>query len=181
MVGLAWTAMGGATLEVEAIAIATKKSGFKHSGQLGNVMVESTGIAHSYVSSRAQDFGIDPAFFNDHLIHLHVPAGATPKDGPSAGVTMGIALLSLALGKPVRRHLSMTGELTLTGRVLPVGGIKEKIIAARRVGIKSVILPETNERDLKELDDHIKKGMTFHLVGHFDEVAKLALGIECST
>ncbi len=138
-------------------------------------MVESTAIAYSYVSSRIKDFGIDPGYFADHLIHLHVPAGATPKDGPSAGITMAVALLSLAVGKPVKKRLSMTGELTLTGRVLPVGGIKEKIIAARRVGIKDIILPEANERDLKELDDHIKKGLNFHLVSHFDEVAKLAL------
>ncbi len=173
--GLAWTARGGATLEIEAIAIPGKKNGLKHSGQLGNVMVESAGIAYSYISSRINDFGIDPNYFAEHLIHLHVPAGATPKDGPSAGITMGIALLSLAVGKPVKKRLSMTGELTLTGRVLPVGGIKEKIIAARRVGIKDIILPDANERDLKELDDYIKKGLNFHLVGHFDQVAKLAL------
>ena len=174
-VGLAWTSMGGATLEVEAIAIPGKKSGFKQTGQLGSVMVESTAIAHSYVSSRMRDFGVPTKFFEENMIHLHVPAGATPKDGPSAGVTMGCALLSLALKKPIKARLGMTGELTLTGRVLPVGGIKEKIIAARRQGLKEIILPAENERDLKELPEHITKGITFHLAAHFDDVARLAL------
>jgi len=173
-VGLAWTARGGATLDVEAIAIPGKTTGLKPTGQLGNVMVESCGIAHSYLASRAADFGVAEDWFDRHLIHLHVPAGATPKDGPSAGITMGCALLGLATEKPIKRRLAMTGELTLTGKVLPVGGIKEKIIAARRLGIKQVILPESNERDLKELPEHITKGLTFHLVEHFDEVVKLA-------
>ncbi|MBI5136141.1 MAG: endopeptidase La [Nitrospirae bacterium] len=172
--GLAWTARGGATLEIEAIAIPGKKGGLKHSGQLGNVMVESAGIAHSYISSRVADFSIDPEFFGDNLVHLHVPAGATPKDGPSAGITMGCALLSLATRKAIRRGLAMTGELTLTGRVLAVGGIKEKVIAARRQGIKEIILPAANERDLNELDAQIKKGIKFHPVTHFDQVAELA-------
>jgi ATP-dependent Lon protease len=169
-VGLAWTRMGGATLEVEAVAIPGKKSGLKQTGQLGSVMVESTNIAYSYVSSRVRDFHIDPAFFDQHLIHLHVPAGATPKDGPSAGITMGCAILSLALNQPLRRHVAMTGELTLTGRVLSVGGIREKVIAARRQRIREVILPAGNERDLKELPDHLKQGLAFHLVDHFDQV-----------
>ncbi|MFQ5509032.1 MAG: endopeptidase La [Leptospirillia bacterium] len=174
-VGLAWTSRGGATLEVEAISIHSKKGGFKQTGQLGNVMVESTGIAYSYISSRADEFGIADDYFASHTIHMHVPAGATPKDGPSAGVTMGCALISLALNKPIKPRLGMTGELTLTGRVLPVGGIKEKLIAARRQGLKEVILPAANERDLVELPDHIKKGLTFHLVHQFDDVLRLAL------
>ena len=172
-VGLAWTARGGATLEVEAISIPGKKTGFKQTGQLGNVMVESCAIAHSYVSSRSKAFGIEEPNFPDQFVHMHVPAGATPKDGPSAGITMGCALLSLGMNRPIRRHLGMTGELTLTGKVLPVGGIKEKIIAARRQGIKEVILPAANERDLAELPEHITKGITFHTVEHFDQVAAL--------
>ncbi len=174
-VGLAWTARGGATLEVEAIAVPGKKSGFKQTGQLGSVMVESAAIAYSYVGCRLGDFGVKPATFHDRFIHLHVPAGATPKDGPSAGITMGCALLSLALGKPLKKKIAMTGELTLTGRILPVGGIREKIIAARRQGISRLILPADNERDLKELPDHLTRGLTFHLVSHFDEVPPLAI------
>ncbi|MDH5526767.1 MAG: endopeptidase La [Nitrospirota bacterium] len=175
VVGLAWTRMGGAVLEIEAIAIPGKKNGFKHTGQLGGVMVESTAIAHSYISSRVNDFGIDPEYFSNHQIHLHVPAGATPKDGPSAGVTMATALLSLATGASAASRLGMTGELTLTGRVLPVGGIREKIIAARRHGLKEIILPAENERDLKELPDYITRGIAFHPVAHFDQVVPIAL------
>jgi len=174
-VGLAWTRMGGATLEVEAIAIPGKKSGFKQSGQLGAVMVESAGIAYSYVASRVHDFGIAADFFERGVVHLHVPAGATPKDGPSAGATMACAILSLATGKPLRRRVGMTGELTLTGRILAVGGIKEKVIAARRQGIREVILPKGNEKDLLELPDHVKQGLKFHLVEHFDQLVPLVL------
>jgi ATP-dependent Lon protease len=174
-VGLAWTRMGGATLEVEAIAIPGKKSGFKQTGQLGAVMVESAGIAYSYVASRVGDFGIPADFFDSRLVHLHVPAGATPKDGPSAGATMACAILSLATGKPLRRKVGMTGELTLTGRILSVGGIQEKVIAARRQGLKEVILPTGNEKDLKELPDEVRRGLKFHLVDHFDQLVPLVL------
>jgi len=174
-VGLAWTRMGGATLEVEAISIPGKKSGFKQSGQLGGVMVESAGIAYSYVASRVHDFGIPADFFERGVIHLHVPAGATPKDGPSAGATMACAILSLATGKALRARVGMTGELTLTGRILAVGGIKEKVIAARRQGIREVILPKGNEKDLKELPDHVTQGLKFHLVEHFDQLVPLVL------
>jgi len=174
-VGLAWTRMGGATLEVEAIAIPGKKSGFKQTGQLGAVMVESAGIAYSYVGSRAQEFGIPADFFDRGVIHLHVPAGATPKDGPSAGATMACAILSLATGRSMRRRVAMTGELTLTGRILAVGGVKEKVIAARRQGIREVILPQGNEKDLKELPGHVTQGLKFHLVEHFDQLVPLVL------
>jgi len=174
-VGLAWTSLGGAVLEVEALAIAGKKNGFRHTGQLGGVMAESTAIAHSYIASRAADFGIADDYFANHQVHLHVPAGATPKDGPSAGVTMACALLSLASGKPLAPRVCMTGELTLTGRVLAVGGIREKIIAARRHGLRHVILPADNQRDLLELPGYMVKGLTFHPVEHFDEVVAVAL------
>ena len=134
--GLAWTSMGGATLQIEATAVQSKSKGFKQTGQLGAVMVESADIAYSYVMAHLEHYGARPDFFDERFVHIHVPAGATPKDGPSAGVTMATALLSMILKKPVRKHLAMTGELTLTGQVLPIGGVKEKIIAARRVGCK---------------------------------------------
>jgi len=140
--GLAWTALGGATLNVEASLVHTKNRGFKLTGRLGEVMQESANIAYSYVSAHLEDYQADPKFFDEAFVHLHVPEGATPKDGPSAGITMATALLSLARGQQPSRPLAMTGELTLTGQVLPVGGIREKVIAARRVGIFEIILPE---------------------------------------
>lgn len=175
--GLAWTAMGGATLPIEASAMPAKQRSFKQTGQLGDVMRESSEIAYSYVLAKASRYGVDPEFFNQHGIHLHVPEGATPKDGPSAGVTMTTALLSLALGKPPRANLAMTGEITLTGHVLAVGGIREKIIAARRQKIRSVVLPEANRGDYEELPDYLKKGVKVAFADHYDAVAKLALGL----
>jgi ATP-dependent Lon protease len=173
--GLAWTALGGATLSVEASRIHSKQRGLKLTGQLGDVMRESAEIAYSYISSQAERFGAKAGFFDDCFIHLHVPEGATPKDGPSAGITMATALLSLALRhKPLR--LAMTGELTLTGQVLAVGGIREKITAAQRNGIKEVILPQANHRDYQELPDHIRSGMTAYFVERFSEVAAIAFG-----
>jgi ATP-dependent Lon protease len=173
--GLAWTALGGATLNVEANRVHAKTRGFKLTGMLGDVMKESAEIAYSYISAHSEMFGGDPGFFDQAMIHLHVPEGATPKDGPSAGITMATALLSLARGHKVARPLAMTGELTLTGRVLPVGGIREKMVAARRIGLREVILPEANQRDFRELPDHVRKGIKAHFVGHFDEVAAIAL------
>jgi ATP-dependent Lon protease len=167
--GLAWTAMGGATLSIEAVRIHAYNRGFKLTGQLGDVMKESAEIAYSYVASRAADFGADPEFFRDSFIHLHVPAGATPKDGPSAGITMASALLSLASGKPARK-IAMTGELTLTGQVFPVGGIREKVIAARRAGIRELILPADNEGDYEEIPAHVREGFTVHFAQTFDDV-----------
>ena len=168
--GLAWTAMGGATLSIEASLIHTKNRGFKLTGKLGEVMQESASIAYSYVSSHLDAYKGDPDFFDEAYVHLHVPEGATPKDGPSAGVTMGTALLSLARHQQIRRGIAMTGELTLTGHVFPVGGIREKVIAARRVNIRELLLPKANQRDFEELPDHIKKGVKAHFVEHFDEV-----------
>lgn len=171
--GLAWTALGGATLPVEAALVHTKAKGFKLTGKLGEVMRESAEIAYSYIASRIKSFKGDPAYFDEAFIHLHVPEGATPKDGPSAGVTMATALLSLATGKTIDRPLAMTGELTLTGQVLPVGGIKEKLIAARRMKIMEIILPDDNRRDFEELPDHIKEGMTIHFARTYPDVAKI--------
>jgi len=157
--GLAWTSLGGATLQIEATAMVAKSKGFKQTGQLGNVMVESSEIAYSYIMAHITEFGGDQEFFEKHYIHLHVPAGATPKDGPSAGITMATALVSMITGKAVKKKLGMTGELTLTGRVLPIGGLKEKTIAARRAGLKTLVFPEDNRRDYEELPDYLKEGL----------------------
>ncbi|AGA91587.1 ATP-dependent protease La [Thioflavicoccus mobilis 8321] len=167
--GLAWTAMGGATLSIEAVRIHALNRGYKLTGQLGDVMKESADIAYGYVVSRAAALGVDPQFFEKAFIHLHVPAGATRKDGPSAGVTMASALLSLARNQPVRR-IAMTGEITLTGEVFPVGGIREKLVAARRAGIKEIILPADNEGEFDEVPEHIRKGLTIHFATRFEEL-----------
>lgn len=174
--GLAYTSMGGATLYIEAAGIKSKSGSFKQTGQLGDVMRESSEIAYSFIRSRISEGKKNPTYFDEHHIHLHVPAGATPKDGPSAGITMALALSSLALGKPVKEGLAMTGELTLTGKVLPIGGVKEKTIAARRVGITELIFPLDNKRDFEELPDYIKEGITPHFVDYFDDVLKIAFG-----
>jgi len=171
--GLAWTAMGGATLSIEATRVHSKHRGFKLTGQLGDVMRESAEIAYSYITANAERFGADAAYFDDAFIHLHVPAGATPKDGPSAGITMATALLSLALGKPAK-PIAMTGELTLTGQVFPVGGIREKVIAARRAGIRALILPEDNRGDYLQVPDHVRAGIRVHYAHEFDHVASKA-------
>jgi ATP-dependent Lon protease len=175
--GLAWTSMGGATLTIEASRVHTHNRGFKLSGQLGEVMQESAGIAYSYISSNLEKYKADPEFFDKAFVHLHVPDGATPKDGPSAGVTMATALLSLARNEPIKTQLAMTGELSLTGLVLPVGGIREKVIAAKRIGIKTLILPDENRKDFNELPDYLKEGVDIHFAKHFDDVAKLTFNI----
>jgi ATP-dependent Lon protease len=174
--GLAYTSLGGATLYVEANGIKGKNGSFKQTGQLGDVMKESAQIAHSYIRSRLSQMDNKAAqeYFDNHQVHLHVPAGATPKDGPSAGITMALALFSLATGKPIREDVAMTGELTLTGKVLPIGGVKEKTIAARRVGITNLILPEDNRRDFEELQDHIKEGISVYYADYFDDVLAAA-------
>ncbi len=172
--GLAWTPTGGDILFVEATRMKGRK-GFSLTGQLGEVMKESAQAALSYVRGRAQDFKIPQDFFEHSDIHIHVPAGAIPKDGPSAGVTMFTALTSLLTGRPVRSDVAMTGEITLRGLVLPVGGIKEKVLAAKRAGITTVILPKRNEKDLEEVPEEVKKGMKFHFVQRMDEVIELAL------
>ena len=173
VMGLAWTSMGGATLYIEATAVPSKQRGFKQTGQLGDVMRESSEIAYTYISSRVNDYGLDRAFFESNRIHLHVPAGATPKDGPSAGITMATALYSLAKNKPIKKRIAMTGELTITGKVLPIGGVKEKTIAAKRAGVKTIIFPFENKKDFDELPDYIKKGLNAKFVNYFDEVLEI--------
>lgn len=198
--GLAWTSFGGEILFVETLPI--KGKGFKLTGQMGDVMNESANIAYSYVQKLIQDELRDEEkakkkvrkkvtkkpsgvagksaedsldFLANHEVHLHLPAGATPKDGPSAGITMALALYSLSKGKKVRGNVAMTGELSLTGKVLPVGGIKEKVLAAKRAGIKEIILPQANEKDLKEVPTTHRRGVKFYPVKHFDEVLSIAL------
>jgi ATP-dependent Lon protease len=136
-------------------------------------MVESSEIAYSYVMAHMDDYGCDADFFDKHFVHLHVPAGATPKDGPSAGITMATALVSMITGKKVKKKLGMTGELTLTGRVLPIGGLKEKTIAARRSGLRLLVFPEDNRKDFEDLPDYLKEGLEVHFVKTFEDVYKL--------
>jgi ATP-dependent Lon protease len=178
VMGLAWTSLGGDTLYIEATDVDTGKGGFKQTGQLGNVMVESSEIAYTYVRSLLNPRKRPKEFFAKRFIHLHVPAGATPKDGPSAGITMAMALYSLATNVPVKSKLAMTGELSLTGLVMPVGGIKEKMIAAKRAKVKEVVLPKQNQKDFDELPAHVKKGLTPHFVERFEQVVSIALGKE---
>jgi ATP-dependent Lon protease len=168
--GLAYTSMGGATLYIEAIPVPSGQPGFKQTGQLGKVMIESSEIAYSYVRSLLKKNDKAVEFFKSGLIHLHVPAGATPKDGPSAGITMACALYSLAMNRPIIADTAMTGELTLSGLVMPIGGVKEKLIAARRSNVKQVLLPKENEGDFEMLPDHIREGITAHFVATFEEV-----------
>lgn len=179
-VGLAWTPTGGDIIFVEAAKMKRtlrKGEALTLTGQLGDVMRESAQAALSYVRSRSDMLGIDPDFFDEYDVHLHVPAGATPKDGPSAGITMASTLASLATKTPIKEKLAMTGEITLRGRVLPVGGIKEKILAASRAGIKEVILPRKNEKDLEEIPEEIRSEMKFHLADTMDEVLCVALPV----
>ena len=171
--GLAVTGTGGDVLFVEAIAM-DGEAGLGITGQLGDVMKESAEIALSYVRSNAGDLGVG----RDALarrFHLHVPAGAVPKDGPSAGITMTTALVSLLTGRPVRSSVGMTGEVTLQGRVLPIGGVKQKVLAAHRAGLREVILPERNGPDLDDVPEAVRDAMKFHLVGDVREVLFLAL------
>jgi len=173
--GLAWTSFGGVTMSVESIAVKTKGGpGLKLTGQLGEVMTESAGIAYTYVNHLLQDEGRARDIFDNHLVHLHVPAGATPKDGPSAGITMALSIYSMATGKIVSSDLAMTGELTLSGRVFPVGGVKEKVIAAKRADVKNVILPKGNMKDLADIPEYIKKGLTFYPVSDIVEVIDIS-------
>lgn len=175
--GLAWTSLGGATLQVEATAVQSKSRGFKQTGQLGNVMVESAEIAYSYVMGHVDEYGVEPGFFDQHFVHLHVPAGATPKDGPSAGITMATALVSMLRRQPVIDGLAMTGELTLTGQVLPIGGLKEKIIAARRTGRTVLIIPYENRKDYEELPDYLREGLQPHFARDFNDVYQVAFAL----
>jgi len=172
--GLAWTSSGGEILFVEATKMKGKK-GLILTGQLGDVMKESAQAALSYIRSRAKELNIREDFFEDYDIHIHVPAGAIPKDGPSAGITMTLALASIMTEKPVRHDIAMTGEITLRGRILPVGGIKEKVLAAKRAGISKVILPDRNRKDLDEIPKHIRDNMEFIFVKEMEEVLNIAL------
>jgi ATP-dependent Lon protease len=172
--GLAWTPTGGDIIFVEATKMNGEK-GLSLTGQLGEVMKESAQAALSYIRSKAKELGIEENFYQKHDIHIHVPAGGIPKDGPSAGIAMFIALTSLLTNKPVRSDVAMTGEITLRGLILPVGGIKEKVLAGKRAGIKTIILPQKNEKDLEELADHVKEGLEFKFVQRMDEVVKIAL------
>lgn len=168
--GLAWTAMGGATLAIESSRVHTLNRGFQLTGRLGEVMRESAEIAYSFVVSHLKDYRCDPDFFDTSMVHLHVPEGATPKDGPSAGITIATALISLARKERIRRPMAMTGELTLTGQVLPVGGIREKVIAARRAKITELILPHANRRDFEELPDYLCEGIKVHFARNYRDV-----------
>jgi ATP-dependent Lon protease len=172
--GLAWTSMGGATLYIESIKVESDKTGMKLTGQAGNVMKESSEIAWSYLQSAITKFASGHSFFEKAQVHIHIPEGATPKDGPSAGITMVTSLLSLLLNVPIRKDLGMTGELTLTGRILPVGGIKEKFVAARRAGLNMIIMPKDNIRDYDELPEYIKKDLEVRFVEYYDEVFEIA-------
>ncbi|MFN8450466.1 MAG: endopeptidase La [Anaerolineae bacterium] len=172
--GLAWTPFGGEVLYVEATQMPGSK-GFQYTGQLGEVMQESARIAMSVVRANADKLGLSPDFFDKHDIHLHVPAGATPKDGPSAGVTMVTALTSLLTGRPVKGNVAMTGEITLRGQVLPVGGIKDKVLAAHRLGVDTVILPKKNENDLDDLPEDVRSKLHFVFAEQIDQAVSAAL------
>jgi ATP-dependent Lon protease len=173
-IGLAWTPVGGDVLFVEASRM-TGSSQLTLTGQLGDVMKESARIALSWFRANARAYGVDPAFYKDSEIHLHVPQGAIPKDGPSAGVTMVAALASALSGRPVH-PVAMTGEITLSGRVLPVGGIKEKVLAARRNGITEIIMPKPNQKNVNEdLTEELRRTLNVHYVEEMNEVLKLAL------
>ena len=172
--GLAWTEVGGETLTIEAVMV-PGKGRFQATGKLGDVMKESIDAARSFARSRAIALGIKPPMFDRRDIHVHVPEGATPKDGPSAGVGMATAIISVLTGIPVRRDVAMTGEVTLRGRVLPIGGLKEKLLAALRTGLKTVIIPSENEKDLADIPDNVKSGLEIRPVSNMEEVLKIAL------
>jgi ATP-dependent Lon protease len=172
--GLAWTEVGGSILTTE-VQVLDGKGKLTITGQLGDVMQESAQAALSYIRGRAQALGLTREFYRNVDLHLHVPEGAIPKDGPSAGITMATALASALAKIPVRRDIAMTGEITLRGKVLAIGGLKEKLLAALRAGIFEVILPRANEKDIAELPDNIKKSIKLHFVDQMDEVLALAL------
>ena len=176
-IGLAWTSMGGDTLLIEATSFAGK-TGLVLTGQMGDVMKESSQIAFDWARKFVLERGDkDAKWFEDNIVHLHIPEGATPKDGPSAGITMATTFVSLLLGKKIKPHLAMTGELSLTGQVLPIGGLREKTVAAKRNKIKTIIIPKANERDLEDIPEHVKQGIKFIPVSDVHEVLEIALGV----
>ena len=172
--GLAWTEVGGELLSIEAVALPGKGK-ITITGKLGDVMRRSVQAAESYVKARAAIFGIKPTLLDKRDFHVHVPEGATPKDGPSAGVAMVTSIVSVLTGIQVRKDVAMTGEITLRGRVLPIGGLKEKLLAALRGGFKTVLIPKENEKDLAEIPDNVKKGLKIHFMNTVDDVLKHAL------
>ncbi|HRJ12528.1 MAG TPA: magnesium chelatase domain-containing protein, partial [Alphaproteobacteria bacterium] len=172
--GLAWMETGGDILPIETVTMSGRGK-FSMTGQLGDVMKESIQAAEMLVKSRAPDFGIKPTAIRRKDLHIHVPAGATPKDGPSAGIAMVTSIVSVLTGIPVRKDIAMTGEITLRGRVMPIGGLKEKLLAALRVGIKTVLIPEDNVKDLEEIPANVKKGLEIIPVRLIDEVLMHAL------
>jgi ATP-dependent Lon protease len=172
--GLAWTATGGDIMLIEALRM-PGQGRMTVTGQLGDVMRESVDAAYSYVRSRAKQLEIDDSVFRESDLHIHLPAGAIPKDGPSAGITLTLAIASALSGRPVRRDLAMTGEVTLRGKVLEIGGVKEKVLAAYRSGLREVIMPKANEKDLRDIPDEVKSHMTFRFVERMDDVLRIAL------
>ena len=168
--GLAWTQVGGKILYIEGLALPGGHGNLKLTGQVGSVMQESASAAYSYLRNRFGGRGEHTRFFSERDVHIHLPAGAVPKDGPSAGIAMASVLLSLLLGRSIDRRTAMTGEITLTGAVLPIGGLLEKVLAAHRVGIRRVIIPADNEVDLAEIPAEVREGVEFVPVSHVDEV-----------
>ncbi|HYG59792.1 MAG TPA: S16 family serine protease, partial [Symbiobacteriaceae bacterium] len=173
--GMVYTEVGGDVMPIE-VTIMKGKGNLLLTGKLGEVMRESAQAGFSYIRTRAKEFGIEEDFHTKYDIHIHVPEGAVPKEGPSAGITMATAVVSALTGRPVKASVAMTGEITLRGRVLPIGGVKEKLLAAHRAGITDIILPKENEKDLEELPGNIRKKLEIHLAEHMDEVLAIALG-----
>ena len=174
--GLAWTQVGGETLTIE-VTLMSGKGDVILTGHLGDVMQESAKTAISLIRSRAEKYGLDANVFKTHDIHIHVPEGAIPKDGPSAGITMATAIFSAVSGKPVRCDVAMTGEITLRGKVLPIGGLKEKTLAAHRLGIKNIIIPKENRKDISEIPEAVAKEINFICADNFDTVLENAVAV----